>query len=94
MLKKKTDGSSRKMFCVPFPWCTSQSTMKMRETPCRDRRYRVAMAMLFRRQKPIPVLLSAWCPGGRIAQNARRTLPVITASAPAIAPPAERKATV
>ena len=54
--------------------------------------WRAAMAALAKKQKPIAFARSAWCPGGRQAENAERAQPSITESTAWTAPPAERSA--
>eukprot|EP00962_Isochrysis_galbana_P019064 scaffold5545_cov111-Isochrysis_galbana.AAC.7 len=55
---------------MPFPWCTSQSTISTRRTPSLDRATAAATATLLSRQKPIACCASQWCPGGRTMPNA------------------------
>lgn len=50
------------------------------------------MAALLKTQKPIAVMRSAWCPGGRIATKALLHSRVITASTACTAPPTPRRA--
>lgn len=52
------------MSCVPFPWCTSQSMMAMRDKPF-AMASAAATATLLSRQKPMPFARVAWWPGGR-----------------------------
>ena len=61
-------------------------------TPASACIHRAAMAALLKRQKPMARSLSAWWPGGRIAENTRRCSPNSTAQHESIAPPAATSA--
>jgi hypothetical protein len=50
----RTGQPLQNTFCVPLPWCTSQSAISTRSTPCCACATREPMAMLLNRQKPIP----------------------------------------
>jgi hypothetical protein len=47
-------GSSRHITAVPFPWCTSRSTMRTLETSPSSRSTLLATGTSFSRQKPSP----------------------------------------
>ncbi len=59
------DDSNNTETNVPFPWCTSQSTMSTRSHPNLSRAARAAMATLLKMENPMQHPGSAWCPGGR-----------------------------
>jgi len=81
------------MSCVPLPWCTSKSAIATRRRPCATIACAAPTATLLNRQNPIASLRVAWWPGGRTAQNARRTWPLLsTASTAATTAPAARSA--
>ena len=48
-----TLSSAWKMSFVPLPWCTSQSRISTRSTPCAARACAAATATLLKKQKPI-----------------------------------------
>ena len=80
------------MSLVPLPWCTSQSTIATRESPCADVARRAATATLPKKQNPIARATSAWCPGGRSALTPTAAEPPSSASTSATAPPHARNA--
>jgi hypothetical protein len=49
---------------------------------------RAATATLLNRQKPMPRVAVAWCPGGRTSANPFATSPASTASVARTSPPA------
>ena len=63
------------MSSVPFPRCTSKSRIATRSSPCRSSACAAPTATLLKKQNPIARLRSAWWPGGRTLQNARRARP-------------------
>ena len=87
-----TCASAQNMSWVPFPWCASQSTISTRDP--RSRSAAAATATLLTRQKPIDRAGSAWCPGGRTAQNAAVPSPRSSASIASSPAPAARSAAV
>jgi hypothetical protein len=74
-----TRGSSVNIASVPLPWWTSKSTIATRSRPCASA-CAAPTATLLNRQNPIARSRSAWCPGGRTAQNALRHSPDSTRS--------------
>src|SRR5437016_3477962 len=80
------EGSCSTKACVPFPWCTSQSTISTRgwSSCCA---WRAATTTLLMKQNPIARAAKAWCPGGRVAPKAvpvampRSTAPMATPAA-------------
>ena len=90
--RKTRVGSALKMSCVPLPWWTSKSTMATRSAPYLRCASRATMATVLMRQKPIGVSISAWWPGGRMAQKALSTSPSTTASSAASAAAQARSA--
>ena len=87
-----TVGSDQKISCEPLPWCTSKSTIATFSRPCCFWAWRVAIATLLNRQKPMGRAVSAWWPGGRTATKALAAFLPITSSMAATAPPAPRSA--
>ena len=85
-------ASSQTRSWVPLPWCTSKSTIATRSSPCASSACRAPITTLPKKQKPIAVAVSAWCPGGRTAQKAFRTSPAITMSTARTTAPAARRA--
>ena len=85
-----TSGSAQNMSWVPLPWWASQSTM--RTLAPRARSSAAATATLLIRQNPIACVGSAWCPGGRTAQNAAVPAPCSRPSIAANPEPAARSA--
>ena len=77
---------------VPLPWWTSQSRISTRSTPYAARACRAATATLPKKQNPIARAGSAWCPGGRMAENPVAADPDSSSSTSATAPPAARTA--
>jgi hypothetical protein len=80
------------MSFVPLPWCTSQSRIATRSTPCAARACVAATATLLKKQNPIARAASAWCPGGRSAEKPQDSPPASRESTSATAPPAARSA--
>ena len=82
-------GSRSKIAWVPLPWCTSNRRSRC-VAAMRRERVRGRHRDVVEQAKPIAVAGSAWCPGGRTAQNARRRCPSITQSVAATTAPAAR----
>ena len=87
-----TSDSAAKIASVPLPWCTSQSRIRTRSSPCAEVARRAATAALPKKQNPIACSGSAWCPGGRSADTPARAAPPSRPSTSAAAPPAARSA--
>ena len=87
-----TSSSRAKIASVPLPWCTSQSRISTRSSPCAPVARRAASATLPKKQKPIACDGSAWWPGGRSAETPTRASPPSSPSVSATAPPAARSA--
>ena len=92
MEMNSTSLSPAKIASVPLPWCTSQSRISTRSSPCALVARRAATAALPKKQNPIACDGSAWCPGGRSAETPACAVPPSSPSTSAVAPPAARSA--
>ena len=79
--RRRWSGRPRTQAWVPLPWWTSKSRIATRPIAVRRAGRGGRRSRRWRRgRSPSAVLGSAWWPGGRVAQKARRASPAHTAS--------------
>ena len=85
-----TEGSSKKMSCVPLPWWTSKSTIATLPCGASVAAWAAPTATWLSRQNPMARVRVAWWPGGRTRQTAVCPLAKASPAALQAAPDARR----